>query len=193
MSRHTDHTQRHVNDLLKSSTNCSPCRNFLRFEPDEIFDHTLEVMAKARTIRAAVLDELAELDAVVNGSIPELPRRGTVHGRRSGFPVVRSLSPASGGAVPASEQPDQRRPAPSRQRRTCCHACAKRVRRFAGHTPPSCPPVRPVDSGFLQGCERNRISRLRGEQKNGFDSNDHRNDDRQDHHERPRQPAGKAR
>jgi len=30
------------------------------FQPEEMFNRTLEVIAKARTIRAAVLDELAE-------------------------------------------------------------------------------------------------------------------------------------
>jgi hypothetical protein len=32
------------------------------FEPDEMFDSTREVMAKARVIRSAVLDELAPLE-----------------------------------------------------------------------------------------------------------------------------------
>ena len=58
MSRHTDHTQRHVNDLLEVLGELLTVPELMPFEPDEIFDHTLEVMAKARTIRAAVLDEL---------------------------------------------------------------------------------------------------------------------------------------
>ena len=60
MSRHTDHTQRHINDLLEVVNELLGVPELLCFEPDEMFDYTLEVMAKARTIRAAVLDELAE-------------------------------------------------------------------------------------------------------------------------------------
>jgi hypothetical protein len=60
MSRHTAHTQRHVNDLLEVLNELLAVPELMCFEPDEIFGHTLEVMAKARTIRAAVLDELAE-------------------------------------------------------------------------------------------------------------------------------------
>ena len=54
------HTQRHVNDLLEVLNELLTVPELMPFEPDEMFDHTLEVMAKARTIRAAVLDELAE-------------------------------------------------------------------------------------------------------------------------------------
>ena len=60
MSRHTDHTQRHTDDLLEVLNELLTVPELMPFEPDEIFDHTLEVMAKARVIRAAVLDELAE-------------------------------------------------------------------------------------------------------------------------------------
>lgn len=35
----------------------------LACQPDEVFDYTREVMAKARTIRSAVLDELAPPEA----------------------------------------------------------------------------------------------------------------------------------
>jgi hypothetical protein len=37
----------------------------LGFEPDEISDYTLEIMAKARVIRAAVIDEFADLDGAM--------------------------------------------------------------------------------------------------------------------------------
>jgi hypothetical protein len=58
MPRHTDHTQRHINDLLEVLNELLTVPELIAFEPDEMFDHTLEVMAKARS--AAVLDELAE-------------------------------------------------------------------------------------------------------------------------------------
>lgn len=60
MSRHATHTERHVNDLLEVLNELLAVPELACFEPNEMFDHTLEVMAKARTIRTAVLDELAE-------------------------------------------------------------------------------------------------------------------------------------
>jgi hypothetical protein len=60
MSRHSDQTQRHFNDLLEVVNELLTVPELTCFEPDEMFDYTLEVMAKARVIRAAVLDELAE-------------------------------------------------------------------------------------------------------------------------------------
>ena len=54
-------TERHVNDLLEVLNELLTVPELLCFEPDEMFDHTLEVMAKARVIRAAVLDEMAEM------------------------------------------------------------------------------------------------------------------------------------
>ena len=60
MSRHSSHTERHVNDLLEVLEELLTVPELLCSEPDETFGHTLEVMAKARTIRAAVLDELTE-------------------------------------------------------------------------------------------------------------------------------------
>jgi hypothetical protein len=53
--------ERHVNDLLEVLNELLTVPELICFEHEEMFDHTLEVMAKARVIRAAVLDELAEL------------------------------------------------------------------------------------------------------------------------------------
>ena len=52
-------TERHVNDLLEVLNELLTVPELLCSEPDEMFDYTLEVMAKARVIRAAVLDEMA--------------------------------------------------------------------------------------------------------------------------------------
>lgn len=60
MSRHNSHTERHVNDLVEVLDELLTVPELICFEPDEMFDYTLEVMAKARVIRAAVRDELAE-------------------------------------------------------------------------------------------------------------------------------------
>jgi len=60
MSRPTSHTEHHVNDLLEVLNELLTVPELICFEPEEMFDHTLEIMAKARTIRAAVLDELAD-------------------------------------------------------------------------------------------------------------------------------------
>jgi hypothetical protein len=54
-------TERHVNDLLEVLEELLGVPELLCFEPDEMFDYTLEIMAKARVIRAAVLDEMAEM------------------------------------------------------------------------------------------------------------------------------------
>ncbi len=54
-------TERHINDLLEVLNELLTVPELLCFEPDEVFDHTMEVMAKARVIRAAVLDEMAEM------------------------------------------------------------------------------------------------------------------------------------
>jgi hypothetical protein len=54
-------TERHVNDLLQVLNELLGVPELICFEHDEPFGYTLEVMAKARVIRAAVLDELAEL------------------------------------------------------------------------------------------------------------------------------------
>ncbi len=54
-------TERHINDLLEVVNELLTVPELICFEPDEMFDYTLEIMAKARVIRAAILDELAEL------------------------------------------------------------------------------------------------------------------------------------
>lgn len=54
-------TERHATDLLEVLNELLTVPELICFEPDEMFDYTLEIMAKARVIRAAVLDELAEL------------------------------------------------------------------------------------------------------------------------------------
>ena len=60
MSRQTTDDQRHINDLLEVLNELLTVPELLGFDPDELFDHTLEVMAKARTIRAGILDERTE-------------------------------------------------------------------------------------------------------------------------------------
>ena len=85
MSRHSAHTQRHVNDLLEVLNELLTVPELACFEPDEMFDHTLEVMAKARTIRAAVLDELAELEGRRHRLVPQVAAISTAPGGRSRF------------------------------------------------------------------------------------------------------------
>ncbi len=60
MFRHNSITERHVNDLLKVLSELLTVPELLGFDPDERFSYTLEVMAKARVVRDAVLDELVE-------------------------------------------------------------------------------------------------------------------------------------
>lgn len=55
-------TGRHINDLLEVLQELLGVPELLDFEPDEISDYTLEIMAKARVVRAAVRDELAGLE-----------------------------------------------------------------------------------------------------------------------------------
>ena len=55
-------TERHINDLLEVIHDLLGVPELLCFEPDEVSDYTLEVMAKARVIRAAVIDECADLE-----------------------------------------------------------------------------------------------------------------------------------
>jgi hypothetical protein len=59
------HTERHIEDLIEVLGELLAVPELRAHEPDEIFDSTLEVMAKARVVRSAVLDELtwAEGDA----------------------------------------------------------------------------------------------------------------------------------
>jgi hypothetical protein len=60
-SRHRPVAERHVNDLLEVLNELLTVPELLCFERDELFDHTLEVKGKGRVIRAAVLDEMAEM------------------------------------------------------------------------------------------------------------------------------------
>jgi hypothetical protein len=55
-------TGRHINDLLEVLRELLGVPELLGFEPDGICDYTLEIMAKARVIRAGVIDEFADLD-----------------------------------------------------------------------------------------------------------------------------------
>jgi hypothetical protein len=51
--------QHHIDDLVEVLGELLAVPELRCFEPDEMFDSTREVMAKARVIRSAVLDELA--------------------------------------------------------------------------------------------------------------------------------------
>jgi hypothetical protein len=51
--------ERHVDDLIEVLGELLAVPELRCFPPDEIFDATREIMAKARVIRSAVLDELA--------------------------------------------------------------------------------------------------------------------------------------
>ena len=51
--------QHRIDDLVEVLGELLAVPELRCFEPDEMFDSTREVMAKARVIRSAVLDELA--------------------------------------------------------------------------------------------------------------------------------------
>ncbi len=51
--------QTHIDDLVEVLDELLAVPELRCFEPDEMFDSTREVMAKARVIRSAVRDELA--------------------------------------------------------------------------------------------------------------------------------------
>jgi len=51
--------QRCIDDLIEVLGELLAVPELRCFEPDEMFDSTRQVMAKARVIRSAVLDELA--------------------------------------------------------------------------------------------------------------------------------------
>ena len=51
--------ERHIDDLIEVLGELLTVPELRCFSPDEMFDSTREVMAKARVIRSAVLDELA--------------------------------------------------------------------------------------------------------------------------------------
>ncbi len=55
-------TQHHIDDLVEVLGELLAVPELRCFEPDEMFDSTREVMAKARVIRSGVLDELAPLE-----------------------------------------------------------------------------------------------------------------------------------
>jgi hypothetical protein len=49
--------ERHIDDLIEVLGELLAVPELQGFEPEEIFDSTREVIAKARVIRSAVLDE----------------------------------------------------------------------------------------------------------------------------------------
>lgn len=51
--------EHHIDDLIEVLEELLAVPELRCFAPDEMFDSTREVMAKARVIRSAVLDELA--------------------------------------------------------------------------------------------------------------------------------------
>jgi len=51
--------QHHIDDLVGVLGELLAVPELRCFEPDDMFDSTREVMAKARVIRSAVLDELS--------------------------------------------------------------------------------------------------------------------------------------
>lgn len=54
--------QHHIDDLVEVLDELLAVPELRGFEPDEMFDSTREVMAKARVVRSAVRDELAPLE-----------------------------------------------------------------------------------------------------------------------------------
>lgn len=52
----------HIADLVEVLTELLDVPELRCFDPAEMFDETREVMAKARCIRSAVLDELAPIE-----------------------------------------------------------------------------------------------------------------------------------
>ena len=54
--------QHHIDDLVEVLDELLAVPELMCFPLDEMFDSTREVMAKARVIRSAVLDELAPLE-----------------------------------------------------------------------------------------------------------------------------------
>ena len=53
--------EHHIDDLIEVLEELLAVPELKCFEPDEMFDSTREVIAKARVIRSAVLDELAPM------------------------------------------------------------------------------------------------------------------------------------
>ena len=56
--------ERHIDDLIEVLGELLALPELRCFPSDEMFDSTREVMAKARVIRSAVLDELAPAGAL---------------------------------------------------------------------------------------------------------------------------------
>ena len=56
--------ERHIDDLIEVLGELLAVPELRCFPSDEMFDSTREVMAKARVIRSAVLDELAPAGAL---------------------------------------------------------------------------------------------------------------------------------
>lgn len=54
--------QHHIDDLVEVLEELLAVPELMLFPPDEMFNSTLEVIAKARVVRSAVLDELAPLE-----------------------------------------------------------------------------------------------------------------------------------
>ena len=57
--------QHHIDDLVEVLGELLSVPELRCFDPDEMFDATREVIAKARVIRSAVLDELAPLEGAL--------------------------------------------------------------------------------------------------------------------------------
>jgi hypothetical protein len=54
--------ERHIDDLIEVLGELLTVPELRCFAPEEMFDSTCEVLAKARVIRSAVLDELAPME-----------------------------------------------------------------------------------------------------------------------------------
>ena len=55
-------TERHIDDLIEVLGELLAVPELRCFPPEEMFDSTCEVLAKARVIRSAILDELAPME-----------------------------------------------------------------------------------------------------------------------------------
>ena len=58
-------TERHVDDLVEALGELLAVPELRCCEPEELFPSTLETLAKARVIRASVLDELASQEGAL--------------------------------------------------------------------------------------------------------------------------------
>ena len=64
MGHRNHHAGRHVQDLLKALEELLALPEIAFLEIDRPFDDTLDTIARARVVRAAVIDELAEMAPV---------------------------------------------------------------------------------------------------------------------------------